>query len=95
MTSDEKIERGFQAQSLLNNEFFKEVMGNLETRYVEAWKAAVTLEAREDAHKYIRLIEWFKDDIRTIATEGIVTKHRIDALKGEQQPTKLSEFIRG
>ena len=94
MDSQAKIERGFKAASLLNNEFFNEVLDQLERRYIEAWRASSTVEAREDAHKYVRLIEWLKSDIQSVANTGDIEAARVQALRDGQNRLKLSEFTR-
>lgn len=94
MDSQEKLERGFKAQSLLNNEFFQECFDKLEQRYIEAWRASSTVEAREDAHKYVRLIEWLKHDLQSTATTGDIEAARQKALQEGWERQKLSEFSR-
>lgn len=88
--SQEKIERGHQAKALLDSTIFKDAVTRLEQRYTEAWKAANTVELREDAHRYIRLIEWFVQDIRSVAITGAATQKRLDQLQGK--PITLSEY---
>lgn len=88
--SQEKIERGHQANALLESSVFKDCMAKLETRYIEAWKAATTVELREDAHKYVRLLEWLMADIQEIAVTGAMTQQRVDALQGK--PISLKEY---
>ncbi len=85
-----KIERGYQANALLESSIFKECMAKLEARYIEAWKAATTVDLREDAHKYVRLLEWLAADIQEIATTGALTQQRLDLLQGK--PISLKEY---
>jgi hypothetical protein len=94
MDSQEKLERGFKAATLLNNEFFQECFTTLEARYIEAWRASSTVDAREDAHKYLRLIEWLKYDLQSIATSGDIEAKRAEALQEGRERMKLSEFNR-
>jgi len=94
LDSAEKIERGFKAKSLLNNDFFNECFDHLEQLYVEAWKNAKTADAREDAHKFVRLIEWLKVDLTNIAESGKLEEARVKQLEAERQMPKLSEFRR-
>lgn len=90
MDSQEKLERGFKARTLLNNEFFQECFDTLETRYIEAWRASLTVDAREDAHRYVTLIGWLKQDLQSIATTGTIEEKRIQALQ-EGQGRALAE----
>jgi len=94
MDSQEKLERGFKAATLLNSEFFQECFDRLEARYIEAWRASLTVEAREDAHKYVRLIEWLKADLQSIATTGEIEAQRVKALQEGWERAKLSEWTR-
>jgi hypothetical protein len=94
MDSQEKLERGFKAATLLNNEFFQECFDRLEARYIEAWRASSTVEAREDAHKYVRLIEWLKADLQSIANTGEIEAQRQKALQEGRERQKLSEWTR-
>ena len=93
MDSQEKLERGFKAASLLNNEFFNECFDKLEARYIEAWRASLTVEAREDAHRYVTLIGWLKDDLQSIANTGDIEAARVKALEDGRARAK-SEFTR-
>ncbi len=70
------------------------MLGKLEQRYIEAWRASSTVEAREDAHKYVRLLEWFKYDLQSVATTGDIEAARLKALEEGRERQKLSEFRR-
>ena len=94
MDSQEKLERGFKAATLLNSEFFQECFDRLEARYIEAWRASSTVEAREDAHKFIRLIEWLKHDLQSMATTGELEAQRVKALQEGWERSKLKDFAR-
>ena len=73
---------------------FKECIGKLEAKYTEAWKASKTVEAREDAHRYMMLIEWFVHDFQSIANTGNLEKMRSEALATGYTRPKLAEFNR-
>ncbi len=94
MDSAEKIERGIKAKALLENEFFNECFDKLEAAYVAAWRQALTVELREDAHRYVTLIGWLKEHLKRIADTGkLEEKYQAD-LEGRRDPQKLSEFRR-
>lgn len=94
MDSADKLERGRAAAGLLQNPVFQECLALLDARYIEAWKAAKTVELREDAHKYTRLLEWLVADITSILNTGTLEEQRLAALEGRAIPLKLSEHIR-
>jgi len=94
MDSQEKLERGFKAQSLLNSDILQECFAKLEQRYIDAWRASSTVEAREDAHKYVRMIEWFKHDLQSIANTGDIEAARIKALQEGRERQKLTDWQR-
>ncbi len=92
LDNNEKIELGHQAQTFLDNPAVASCFDLLERRYIEAWRASNSIEKREDAWRYVRMLEWFKSDLRSIALTGDLTQTRIDELQG--RPIQLSEFRR-
>ena len=78
-----KVERGLQADALLSNEVFNQVIDELEQSYVKLWKGAPTVEAREDLHRYIVMIAQLKNDLRSIANTGVLEQRRQDELSGK------------
>lgn len=77
------IERGLSAKALLDNPTFKDVMSEMATAYTETWKTAKTVEAREDLHRYVVLIEQLKADLQSMATTGdVLTAKRKRELEG-------------
>lgn len=92
MTDQERIARGDQAKAILNSDMFKEGLATLEKRYVEAWKAAPTVDLRERAHIAVRMIEWFSSDLQSVITTGDIAQRRIDELGGK--PIPIAEFRR-
>lgn len=75
------IERGHQAETLLNSTLFREVLNGLDEIYTAAWRASKTLEAREDCYRYTQLIERLVQDVTTIATTGKLARLRIEELE--------------
>ncbi len=82
MDSQEKLERAHKAKTLLDNEFFNECFDRLEAAYIQAWRNSLTVELREDAHRYVTLIGWLKQDLRSIATTGALEEARLAARVG-------------
>lgn len=77
---------------LIDSPIVAECFDLLERRYIEAWRAAKTVDLREEAHRYVMMLEWFRNDLRSIATTGDLTQQRVDELRGN--PIKLAEFKR-
>ena len=86
--SDKPIERGYQAKALLENTFLAECLDGLEAKYLDAWRRAVTVEKREDAHRFVTLLEDLKQDLRSIATTGEIALRRDKDLTGESRTWK-------
>ncbi len=85
--ASDKIERGIQAKALLESAVFSEAVNRLLQHYVDCWMAGKTVEAREDAHRYVTLLQMLKGDLQSAATTGTLTRKRIDALQGQPQTT--------
>ncbi len=55
------------------------VIDEMDARYVELWRKASTVEAREDAHRYVSLAAKFKEVFRAIAFDGAIASEVIKA----------------
>lgn len=75
------IQRGIQADALLQNELFRDVLNQLDGLYTAAWREAKTPEAREDCFRYVKLVERLVQDITTISTTGKLAQARIRELE--------------
>lgn len=73
----DKIQRGMNADALLENEMLKESMAALGNYYTQAWHDADKIEAREDCHRYMKLIERFWTDLRSVSNTGKLEQARI------------------
>lgn len=71
-----KISRGEDAQRILDNPLFEESIQKLEETYTAAWKRASTVDAREDAHRYVSLISKLKEDLQSILLTGDLERKR-------------------
>jgi hypothetical protein len=80
----DKIERGHAAEALLQNSLLRDVLAGLEAGYTAAWRTAATIEAREDCHRHVRLIEKLAADISSIAHTGQLEQARIKELEGRR-----------
>lgn len=74
----DKVERGQRAEILLKDPLLKQTLEGLEDEYVKAWKQARTLDAREDAHRLIHLIERFRDHLASLSVA--ISEHRTSEL---------------
>lgn len=80
----DRIERGLQADALLQNELFREALNNLDAEYHAAWRAAKSVEAREDCHRYVTLITKLTDHIRSVSTTGKLEEAQRKAIEGKK-----------
>lgn len=76
--SEDKIERGHQALSLLQHPLLKEVFDKLDGEYHRQWRNAKTTEEREDLFRYVKALETVLADLATIAETGKLEKLRLD-----------------
>lgn len=82
--SFDKVERGQRAEILLKDPLLRQTLEGLEDEYVKAWKQARTLDAREDAHRLVRLIERFRDHLASLAFTGALTSRQHRDLEGRE-----------
>ena len=76
-----KTERGHQAQLLLENALLKEILSGLDAEYHAAWRKATTVDAREDLHRYVKVLERISSDLQIIAQTGQLERARIKELE--------------
>jgi hypothetical protein len=88
----DKAQRGLNAQKLLENELFKEVLNELDGEYHRRWRNAETVEAREDLFRYVKVLEHVTKDIRQIAVTGALEEQRIAALEAKRKLAPLNEW---
>ena len=81
----DKVERGQRAEILLKDPLLRDTFAELENEYVKAWKQARTLDAREDAHRLIRLLERIKDHLASMAFTGQLTNKQTADLEGRER----------
>lgn len=81
----DKVERGQRAEILLKDPLLRQTLNGLEAEYVKAWKQARTLDAREDAHRLVRLIDRFRDHLASLAFTGTLTSRQSADLEGRER----------
>jgi hypothetical protein len=84
VSDESRIHDATRAQEVLGNEAFTGTLERLENTYVKAWKNAKTLEAREDAHRYVQLCRRFEGDLKSIVLDGQLTAKRVKELEGRK-----------
>ena len=82
MSDEQKALRGSKAKELLENSVLQETLSSLEDHYIEAWRNSKTLEAREDAFRYVQLTKRFITDLQAISKDGQFSAHRTRELEG-------------
>jgi hypothetical protein len=80
----EKQALGLKAKELLENTLLQKTLSSLEDFYTSAWKTAKTVEAREDAYRYVQLCKKFISDIEAVTKDGQFSEHRIKELEGQK-----------
>lgn len=90
----DKVQRGIAAQHLLQNELLQEILNELDGTYHAKWRIAKTVEAREDLHRYVMVLERLTADIRTIATTGKLEEERLKVLEGNVIRPPMNEWKR-
>ena len=76
------IRRGESARALLDNALLREALKGLEAHYMAAWRLGRSVEAREDCHRYVVLVEKLGADLTSIATTGALERQRLAELEG-------------
>ena len=85
LTDNERIHRASEAKRMIENVAFVEAVSELDKLYVQAWRNSKSVEAREDAHRYMMLLHKFSADLRSMIMDGAVTDKRIVELEGRKK----------
>lgn len=80
----DKDRRGAQAEQLLSDDLLNETLDKLEEDYVALWKSSTSIEVREDAHRYVQVIEKFRGHLRSVATTGDLSRQEAKDLTGKK-----------
>lgn len=70
-------------------------MSELDGLYHAKWRAAQTVEAREDLHRYVTVRDQIVKDIQTIVTTGKLEEKRLEELEGKVVRPPMNEWKRG
>ena len=81
----DKLERGRRAEILLGDPLLGQTLEDLEAEYVKAWRKAKTLEARENAHRLVGLIDQFRDHLASLALTGTLNARNRAQLEGRER----------
>jgi hypothetical protein len=80
----DKIARSIEAQRVLDSELTKEAFDRLEEEYLKAWRNGRTVEQREDAHRYMTLVDKFRRHFRSVVTTGDIEAKDQKELEGRR-----------
>lgn len=84
-----EIQRRARAERLgAVSEDLTALLADLEAEYIKQWRAATTPEAREDAHRYVTLIEKFRGVLNATALSGRLASEAI-ALEEKRKGWKI------
>ncbi len=70
----DKARRGERAEALLSDPLMKEAFETLEETYIETWKAADTVEARENTHRLMASLITLKAHLTSVALTGALSR---------------------
>lgn len=64
------------------------VLSEMDAHYTNEWRKASTVEAREDAHRYVTLLNKFRGHLSAVALSGAVASEAI-ALEERRRGWKI------
>ena len=76
--------RGEQAKHLLDHEILTEIFDALRQAYIRQWMAGQTVEAREDVHRFVAILDRVRADLKSISTTGELERKRLAGLSGQK-----------
>lgn len=72
-----KEQRAIEAQRILESEVTQEALVKLEADYLRYWRQGKTVEQREDAHRYVTILDRFRGHFRSLIMTGeLEAQHR-------------------
>ena len=79
----ESMERGEKAAALLRNELLQEAFSQLETDFIQAWKASSVEDSqnRERLYMLCQNLAAVKDYLEQVVTSGKLAKAQLDELQ--------------
>lgn len=63
--------------------------------YHAKWRVAGSVEAREDLYRYVKVLEGFTADLRSIVMTGKLEEKRLEQLEGKVVRPPMNEWKRG
>jgi hypothetical protein len=77
LSAEERISKGDQAQTILDNPVIQEVFEKLESGYINAWISSGLGDSakREQTYLLLRVLEEFKFEINSMITSGRFAKN--------------------
>lgn len=78
--------RGRAAEALLRDELLAEIFDALDEHYVQAWRSAKSVDVREDAHRYVTIIDKVISDLQSVALTGELDRKRKAELETGKRP---------
>ncbi len=85
MTREERVRRALEANNTLSSDLISEAFTELENVYLGAWKQGKTVEAREDAHRYVMVLDRFKSHLQEIIQSGQLAQKELEDLEGRKK----------
>lgn len=88
----DKIQRGIAAKHLLESELLKEILNTLDGTYHAKWRVAQTVDEREDLYRYVKILEQFTRDIKSVALTGALEERHLDVWAKAERGTKYAGY---
>lgn len=79
------VVRGKRAEQLLEDEILVESLEFLEASYLAILRHGKTLEQREEAHKYLSVLDRFKAHLKSVVVHGSMSAKQIEELEGRKR----------
>ena len=93
MDIEQKIARGVEAQSLLNNELFNQAFTDIKSEILEQWQnsPARDIEGREKLFLMLKMAEKFKANLTRVIETGKIAQIELGRIRTQQE--RQAEYL--
>lgn len=86
MNHSERLARAEKAQRLIADPLLQEAFEALDAQYIKAWRDGKSVDVREDAHRYITLLQKVHNHLVSHLADGNMAKSQIREIEGRKRP---------